>query len=408
MKPFILLGRLLFKTTLPVYNSYLVYKRIFIKFYSPFQKKHFLIHPFARRYVIHILIIIISLIVTTSNLNALEIKKDDTGYTNILASLVQSDDYETIYEEGPIDGASSSHYLNKNVVEKDLYIDYDDYIEEGDLDVITNSGALVKPILSPSEIEAINRNEIVQYAVQDGDTISSIANLFGISINTILWENNLTSYSIIRPGQTLSILPVAGIRHKVLKGENISKIAKKYSIDEEEIIDFNRLASADDLQLGEVLIIPGGRKPQATQTFVLRKIAPPQISDVASIVAPDLGKMFWPAGCKRISQYYNWKHHGVDIACSKGSSIVSAGEGTVIKAQGGWNGGYGIMVVVDHGNGKQTLYGHLSQLYVSVGDAVAAGQALGAEGSTGRSTGPHVHFEVRQDGARVNPLSIIK
>ncbi len=409
IRPIQFSGHILFKITLPLYDIYLIYKRLFIKFYSPIQKKHSLIHPFARRYIIHILIIIMSLMVTTSNLNALEVKKDDTGYTNILASLVQQDeDYETIYEEGPIsDTGAVSHYFDIPAVGMQPNTDNDD-ANELEPDIITNNGALVKPIVSPYESELKRKGEAMEYIVQNGDTISSIAQSFSISQNTILWENNLTAYSIIRPGQKITILPVSGIRHKVLSGDTLGKIAKKYSSDEESVIEFNKLASANDIRVGELLVIPGGKKPQATQTYSLRKLAPPQNIPAESPNLGGSGKLLWPSACKRISQYYNFRHHGVDIACEFGSEIKAADDGIVIKAQGGYNGGYGIMVVIDHGGGKQTLYGHLSKFLVNVGDSVKSGDAVGVEGSTGRSTGPHVHFEIRINGVRVNPLSYIK
>ncbi len=350
-----------------------------------------------------------SLIVATSNLNALEVKKDDTGYTNILASLVQQEeDYETIHEEGPLsDTEAVSHYFELPAVGTQPNTDNDD-ANEFEPDMITNNGALIKPIVSPYESELKRKGEAIEYIVQNGDTISSIAQSFSISQNTILWENNLTQYSIIRPGQKLTILPVSGIRHKVVSGDTLGKIAKKYSSDEENIIEFNKLASANDIRTGELLIIPGGKKPQTTQTYSLRKLTQPQNIPVESPNLGGPGKLLWPNTCKRISQYYNFRHRAVDIACEYGSVITAADDGIVIKAQGGYNGGYGIMVVVDHGGGMQTLYGHLSKFFVNTGDTVKAGDGIGVEGSTGRSTGPHVHFEIRINGVRVNPLSYIK
>lgn len=411
LRPIKTMGRFLFRATLPFYDAYLTLKRIFIKFYSPLQKKNIFIHAFARRYFTHILIIIISFTVITSNLNALEVR-DEIVPLNMLSSIVKNDDLgeiEVILEEGPVQEYGKNRYLENDIVQKGEFIDFD-AVEEYDTEALTSGGAVVKHIFPP-EFVSSQKFDAVEYTVQEGDTVSGIASQFGISINTILWENNLTEYTIIQPGKKLSILPVSGIRHKVASGETIAKISKKYSVSEEEIIEFNRLASANDIKIGERLIIPGGRKAQIVQTFSLRKIASPQsMSSIAlsSLSFPGIEKLIWPAVCKRITQYFQWRHRGVDIACPKNSSIAAAADGVVVKAQGGWNGGYGIMILVDHGEGIQTLYGHLNDTLVKVGDTVKAGQTIGIEGSTGRSTGPHVHFEIRKSGQRVNPLSLIK
>lgn len=415
-QPYKIAGKIFFKATLPAYNSFLILKRIFLKFYSPLQKKHSLIHPFARRYQIHILIITISFLVVTSNLNANEINLQDLPFDNILSKLAPDDEeaaevteYEdTIYEEGPVNAQMSEQYLETSGVGYDAFIDYD-YDDEFELDTLAGGGALVKP-LTPAEGSALQRGEIIEYTVEEGDVISTIARRFGITTNTILWENNLTAYSIIRPGQKLTILPVSGVRHKVASGDTLAKISKKYSVSDEDIIDYNKLASANDLKTGERLIVPGGKKAVEAPAFALRKITPisPTAPVISSVSIPGAENFLWPSICKRITQYFTWRHRGVDIACQKNSNIIASANGTVIRSQGGWNGGYGIMVVIDHGNGIQTLYGHLNKTYVEVGNEVVAGQPIGAEGSTGRSTGPHVHYEIRKDGQRVNPLSSIK
>lgn len=408
IKPLVLLMRFLLASILPFYEGYTHAKRLFIKFYSPFQKKHRLIHPFARRYTIHVLIIILSLFVTSSNLNAVEIKTDDIGYSNILSHIASGEELGTIYEEGPLKQEESvMHYLNRSSVQRGENIDFDAMEEFYDTELITSGGVLVKPILSPTEIALRKRDTIIDYIVQEGDTVSGIAQKFGVSINTILWENNLNAYTIIRPGQKLTILPVTGLRHTVQKGDTLSKIAKTYSSSVEEIIQYNKLASADDLQIGEKLIIPGGKKPQVVRTYSLQKWTPTIISTLPQKPVSQQGKFLWPSTCRTITQYYSWRHYGIDIACGYGRTIRAAQGGRVIKTQGGWNGGYGIMIIIEHENGIQTLYAHLSNIYVNVGDIVHTGQAIGAEGSTGRSSGPHLHFEVRSGGRRLNPLSYL-
>ncbi len=352
-------------------------------------------------------IIIIAIFVVSANLNAYEVRREDIGYTSVIASLAGQTDLGVI-EEGKVTTETKkiSRYLGYAALESKPQIS--EYGAENQLapGIVTGSGAIVKPILSPAEQEIRRRDNIVEYAVLEGDTISGIAQKFGVSVNTLLWENNLTSYSVIRPRQKITILPVSGLRYMIVRGDTLQKIAKKYSAEVDDIIEFNKLASAEDISIGEKLIIPGGSKPQPVTTYSLRTRTETPAPTTGGVTGS--GNMVWPNTCRRITQYYNWRHHGVDIACPFGSAIRAAAAGTVIKAQGGWNTGYGIMIVIDHGGGMQTLYGHLSKLYVQVGDYVQAGQTIAAEGSTGRSTGPHVHFEVRVAGYRNNPLLYIR
>lgn len=291
-----------------------------------------------------------------------------------------------------------------------------------DLSSISVDGtAVTKPTILPgaelpvedsaSDVEKTGRTKIVRYAVKPGDTIGAIAEAHGVTVATILWANNLSIRSYIRPGDTLDILPVDGVIHKVKSGENVTKIAKTYDTTPDKIIAFNRLQKEGaDIIIGEELIIPDGKKPapiapaRTIAGSALRKItAPPP-----SITAPAGSGYIWPTNVRRVTQYFGWRHTGIDIAGSAGTPLYAAKSGRVIKSQCGWNGGYGCYIIIDHGNGVHTLYGHNSQLYVSVGDDVEQGQAIAAMGSTGRSTGPHIHFEVRVGGRRANPLQYVR
>jgi LysM repeat protein len=280
--------------------------------------------------------------------------------------------------------------------------------------------ALTKPTIIPGSTlptqggaNETGRMEIVEYEVKPGDVIGKIASDFGISVETILWANNLTIRSYIRPGNKLIILPVTGISHQVKKGENVSKIARLYGVSQDEIIKTNRLQrDGSDISIGEKLIIPGGRAPEAvrapivtpSRTNAFRQVAAPP----SSIETPAGSGYLWPAGVRHISQYYGWRHTGLDIAGPIGTPIYAARSGRVLIAKGGWNGGYGNYIVIDHGGGIQTAYGHSSQINVVVGQDVVQGQVISLMGSTGRSTGPHLHFEVRISGARLNPLKYIR
>ncbi len=284
-----------------------------------------------------------------------------------------------------------------------------------DIAAISAGGnALTKPTILPGNTVAgtgnTGRTEVVIHEVKQGDVIGMIAAQYGISVETILWANGLSTRSYIRPGDKLKILPVNGLVHTVKKGDTISKISRTYNAVDKDIIAFNRLqADGSDLVVGETLIVPGGRLAANVQintrpTTALRSISAPP----PSVAAPAGSGYIWPAGVRRITQYYGLRHTGVDIAGPVGTALYAAKAGTVIRAQTGWNGGYGTHIIIDHGGGVTSLYGHASQLYVSVGDEVVQGQTIGLMGSTGNSTGPHLHFEVRVNGKRQNPLSYVR
>ena len=250
------------------------------------------------------------------------------------------------------------------------------------------------------------RDKIVEYTVRDGDTVSTIAEKFGISTDTIRWQNNLGSKDTIKAGQTLEVLPVAGVSHKVSKGDTVYSIAKKYDTSPQGIVDypFNSFTNDEtfELAIGQIVVVPDGIPPAAAPTSPrIRQITP----DAGTVVAS--GSFVWPAGGS-ITQRFVWYHKGIDIANRAVPSILAADSGTVIAA--GWLDGYGYgnRVIIDHGNGYRTLYGHLSQIYVVPGQTVARGAAIGRMGSTGRSTGIHLHFEVIRNGVYLNPLSVLR
>lgn len=285
--------------------------------------------------------------------------------------------------------------------------------------ISAGGSALTKPSIMtgatlPTAEESLitGRTEVVIYEVQPGDVIGQIAEKYNISVNTILWANNLTARSYIRPGDQLKILPTSGLVHKVKSGDTVIKIARTYDADAADIIKANRLQKdGADIVIGEDLVIPGGEKPRPVYSSY-RASAPSSIRDVAapppSVSAPAGSGYLWPTSVRRISQYFGWRHTGLDIAGPSGSAIYAARGGRVIKSQCGWNGGYGCYIIIDHGGGVRTLYAHHSRLYVSVGQQVSQGQTIAAMGTTGRSTGNHLHFEVIVNGRKQNPLRYIR
>ncbi len=263
----------------------------------------------------------------------------------------------------------------------------------------------------------IKRQKIISYTIKSGDTISAIARYFGISINTILWANHLTAYSLIRPGDKLSILPTSGVLYTAQSGDTISGLSARYKIAINKILAANKLSTG--LKIGQKIIIPGGRyiRPYvATTRRTTRSAINTSYTGLSTIhnlirtsntrVSPS--GLIWPTVGHVITQYYSWHHHGVDIANRIGTPIFAAASGRVIIAQGGWNGGYGNTVLLNNGNGIETRYGHASRLLVRPGEYVKRGQTIALMGSTGNSTGPHLHFEVLINGIRRNPLNYIR
>ncbi len=265
----------------------------------------------------------------------------------------------------------------------------------GEIVIVDNSA--ISPEIGPAGtigavIERPINQQISVYVVRQDDTLSSIAKMFGVSVNTILWANDLKS-SVIHEGDTLIILPISGVLHKVLKGETLASIAKKYKADIGDIVSFNDLDEDTVLAAGTEITIPDGEidAPKAyLSTSPLRGSTGPAYE----------GYYIRPiAGGKTQSLH---GYNGIDLSGLYGTPIVASASGVVIISKiGGWNGGYGTYIVINHDNGTQTLYAHNSANIVFGGERVVRGQVIGYVGSTGKSTGPHVHFEVR--GAK-NPF----
>jgi len=274
------------------------------------------------------------------------------------------------------------------------------------------------------------RYEVIEYTVESGDSIFSIADKFNLNPETILWGNRYTlgdDPHFILPGQTLNILPVDGVYHMWSAGEGLNGVASFYGVSPEDIVNWPGNGLDPD-EIGEyanpkippdtMLVIPGG---QGTYT----DWRTPRISREEPATAQHLGPgactasydgitgslvFMWPSTERYLSGFdYSpeTNHFAIDIAGQQGNPIFAADHGVVVYA--GWNDyGYGEMIVIDHGAGWQTLYAHLSQINVSCGQEVMKGDTIGLMGSTGKSTGPHLHFEMRSDEfGRVNPWNFL-
>ena len=270
--------------------------------------------------------------------------------------------------------------------------------------------AEVGPSGTTADVDQASSTQISTYVVRQGDNLSKIASLFGVSVNTILWANNLTSTSAVNVGDTLVVLPMSGVKYTVKKGDTLQSILKKYNADSNEVLQYNDITVDSPLSIGQTILIPDVEGVSTVDISTTKKHVSPKLGWGAPGSNPahntngpnyDANYILPLAYATETTDLHGY--NAVDLAAPQGTPIFASDSGEVIIARtGGWNGGYGNYVVINHSNGTQTLYGHMSRVLVSVGQTVAQGQKIGLVGKTGESTGPHVHFEIR--GAR-NPFS---
>lgn len=248
------------------------------------------------------------------------------------------------------------------------------------------------------------RDKVEEYVIKSGDTLEALSKTFDVSVDSIKWANDIKT-DTIKPGDKLKIPPITGVVHKVGSGDNIYSIAKKYKTDAQKIVNFpfNDFADLDTFALtpGQTLYVPDGiieeEQPKYAQQQFFAQVQS-GVKGSSSFIWPTTGV---------ITQYPVWYHMALDIANPSQPPVIAADTGTVIFA-GCIGYGYGCHIIVDHANGYQTLYAHLSYIGVSPGQAVNQGQQIGTMGSTGRSTGTHLHFEIRSGGALQNPLGFLQ
>jgi len=267
-----------------------------------------------------------------------------------------------------------------------------------DNSVIVGGNSLAPETQAP-ESKSIEDDQISLYVVHQGDTLPAIAKMFGVTVNTIRWANDIKG-NTISVGQTLVILPISGIQHTVKSGDTLQSIAKLHKGDLNEILQYNNLTKDAKLAIGDIIVIPDG---EATVTTSSSGTKTGTTKPSSSYPVYDGYYMRPIIGGIRTQGVHG--HNGVDLASSYGAKIYAAADGDVIISRSsGWNGGYGSYIVIKHGNGTQTLYGHLSGTAVSAGQRVTQGQVIGYMGNSGQvtgHTGVHLHFEIR--GAR-NPF----
>lgn len=320
--------------------------------------------------------------------------------------------------------------------------DIDELAKNFDSAFVGEDGVLSNPILGTDDAGRITSNNLIEYTVRSGDTLGGIAARYGISTETLTGANGLRATSMIKEGQVLKVLPVDGVLYTTDTDTSIQDIAKKYNLDPVIIANQNDLADDAQILKGSQLIIPGLKNSDVRTMIADTTLSPTPSTSISpatqkktsispakddkkkstsavkktapAVEATEQGSSFvWPAASPVITQKFHSGHPAIDICYTKGdhtTAIVAVKGGKVIKAQGGYNGGYGNMVIIDHGDGLRTLYAHMRELYVTPGQEVKAGQAVGWMGKTGRvygRTGLHLHFEVIKNNVRMNPLSYL-
>ena len=314
---------------------------------------------------------------------------------------------------------------------------------DGNVIVVDNTALVPEEGLSGEAQKKTQNGVISIHTVVAGDTLSGIAAYYGITEGTLLGANDLTAKSVIQPGETLVILPIDGLPYTVKTGDTLESIAQRFNSDATDIGDYNGVDDST-LAVGSDITIPDGEAGSSDQSSLAVTVTPPtghkkpassgskQKPTIASTKIlegseasgneipmannPDEpARGVGPAGTPDQIAYYTSPlisfiqtqnihgYNAVDLAAPAGTAIMAAASGEIIVAkEGGWNGGYGSYVVIQHDNGSQTLYAHMSVVEATVGEEVAQGQVIGKVGMTGDATGPHVHFEIR-NGIR-NPF----
>jgi LysM repeat protein len=417
------LGRVLLEfIILPVYGFLYATRRRLSIWYRPAKNR--LMFFLSNRYSLHGAVIVVALVAIGVNLQFQTVRAETGtfGEKSLLYGIVTNQEVETIDEyadlEHPETYANNS-YLSDSTLRGDSVALNTDAPVVASSSSVLNDGIIVTATTSTSTADTVAPREgTIEYGVQSGDTLSTIAEKFNISLNTLLWANGLTVKSVIKPGVTLKILPVTGVEYTVKNGETLIGISKKLNASSDDILAFNKLEGSSALKIGQTLVVPGGTPPATvvavrptTNTSVTKLfVAPPSTS--GSGAKPAAGKMSWPTDLTYIVRGLSLTHTGVDIDCnghSNGTSTndnYAAADGIVQFA--GTKNGYGNAVEINHGNGLVTRYGHFYTLYVKKGQQVTAGTPLGRCGSTGNSTGTHLHFEVIINGKFQNPLNYLR
>ncbi|MFC1632604.1 peptidoglycan DD-metalloendopeptidase family protein [Patescibacteria group bacterium] len=381
---------------------------------------------------LHTVLIAAALLVMANNVRGDENAQIDRSFKqySIITELFSTDPAETLVTEtidtNSVAGDVESDYGKGTAAFIALAIDAtnaqktpeiiqtDQEYQEGQvIPIINSSGTTMKPQMIQTTRSNSERSMPFGYTVLPGDTITGIASKFDLKATTVMWANGLNSKSTLKAGKAIWILPVDGVRHVVKKGDSLSAIASKYKANKERILQLpmNNLRGGGSLVIGKAIVVPGGTmpappKPKPIVSTATAYRSPYSGSSSYSGSTASTGRFTWPTNHSRmINQYYHWGHTGIDIECKYGNTI-NAADGGVVTSRG-WYGGYGYQLTIRHDNGIVTRYAHLSSFRISNGQRVGRGQIVGMCGSTGWSTGTHLHFEVIVNGSTRNPLGYL-
>ncbi|MBO8125773.1 MAG: peptidoglycan DD-metalloendopeptidase family protein [Firmicutes bacterium] len=294
-----------------------------------------------------------------------------------------SDEYPiSLAMRGELEPAESATPVRNNAVNEEIANQFKELVTAG------LPKAESEPTAEPEKKPQLPT--ITVHRVAPGENLYSIAAKYGIDVNTILGANDLEDINTIRVGQELRILSQKGVMHRISRGENLWEIARKYKVSIDDIIAANGIEDPRRLAVGEELFVPGGTP----------------VKDINYYRAKQGPQFIWPVK-GRISSKYGMRwgrmHYGIDIAVITGTRVKAAESGWVKFA--GYSSGYGYLVILGHKDGYETRYAHNSKLLVKTGQRVQQGQVIALSGNTGRSTGPHLHFEIRKNGRPLNPLT---
>jgi murein DD-endopeptidase MepM/ murein hydrolase activator NlpD len=415
---------------LPIYGLIVMSKLKFNRLALP--ARGFVLFLITNKYLFHFSLILAATGTVYTNLQTQQALAHDVGQQSLLYTIMTNGDTEIIQEDINFDESfPEAQRLALGTIEAIPHIDFDYTNDDEDSTLMVQQmpGTLVLRPMDQSKEEKDNvvkrvRKGIETYTVQSGDSLGTIARDFDIDVGTILWANNLSERQYIRPGDELKILPVSGVLVAVKSGDTLGAIANKYGGELEEVMLANDLKD-EIVPVGKELIIPDGEPPKIVQERtiavsrdrlrepgVTQYSAPAEsavnVNKPADVIEQKITtKLLWPTSGHVITQYYGWRHTGLDIDGDYTSPLYASEDGKVLIS--GWNsGGYGLQVLIEHPNGMKTRYAHASKLFVKAGEYVKRGQVIAMMGSTGRSTGSHIHYEVHVNGVKVNPLLYIR
>ena len=331
------------------------------------------------------------------------------AYASFLSSILGDEVYAKTDTADLVDSGDNSRTIvlpQVNVSPASVFEDQNNPLSD-DININTSDGALVPEVSFLSTVRGAGRmdiggpffDQVSVYVVRKGDSLSAIAQMFDVSVNTILAANDMKKGDKLKEGDVLFILPISGLEHTVVKGETLQSIAKLYKADINDIALYNGISLDTKLAIGDELIIPGGDMIDEGGDTPAPNLGLVQVKDknyydthpIRSVAGYFINPL--PTG-RKTQGLHGPGHRGIDIGAPKGTPIYASAEGTVLIAKTGWSGGYGNMAIIQHPNGTKTLYAHMTKLGTSTGAQVKQGQIIGYVGSTGRSTGPHLHFEV--------------